>query len=66
MARSEDYKKLFMFAMFYYKLQYEDMLDFYKVCLYLYPEIMPKISDDLFNRLLELAREREKQIWKEK
>ena len=42
------------------------MLNFYKVCSYLYPEIMPKISDDLFNRLLELAREREKQIWEEK
>ena len=66
MARSEDYKKLFMFAMFGYQLQYENMLNFYKVCSYLYPEIMPKISDDLFNRLLELAREREKQIWEEK
>lgn len=66
MARSEDYKKLFMFAMFGYQIQYEDMLDSYKLCSYLYPEIMPKISDDLFDRLLELAREREKQIWEEK
>mgnify|MGYP004583067545 CR=1 FL=1 len=66
MIRSEDYKKLFKFAMFHYQVQYEEMLNYYKVCCRLYPKIMPEISDDLFNRFFELAREREKIIWNEK
>lgn len=66
MIRNNDYKKLFKFAMFDYQVQYEEMLNYYKICCRLYPKIMPEISEDLFNRFLEVAREIENRIWKEK
>ena len=63
MIRNEDYKKLFKLAIFDFATYHEDMIDCYKVCLYLYPDIVPKISEDLFNELLEVAREKEELYW---
>lgn len=63
MIRNEDYKKLFKLAIFDFATYHEDMIDCYKVCSYLYPDIVPKISEELFNELLEVAREKEELYW---
>lgn len=52
MVRDENYTTLFKITSYNY-----DMLEYYKICSLLYPNKVPKISDDLFNRLIEIEKE---------
>lgn len=52
MVRDENYTTLFKITSYDY-----DMLEYYKICSLLYPNKVPKISDDLFNRLIEIEKE---------
>ena len=52
MVRDENYTTLFKITSYDY-----DMLEYYKICSLLYPNKAPKISDDLFNRLIEIEKE---------
>lgn len=51
MVRDENYTTLFKITSNDY-----DMLEYYKICSLLYPNKVPKISDDLFNRLIEIEK----------
>ena len=66
MVRDEDYKSLFRFGLFDYSYHYVDVPYFYKVCSYLYPDRVPKISENLFEEFLKYAKESEKQMRNEK
>lgn len=66
MVRDEDYKSLFRFGLFDYYYHYVDVPYFYKVCSYLYPDRVPKISENLFEEFLKYAKESEKQMRNEK
>lgn len=50
-VRDENYTTLFKITSNDY-----DMLEYYKICSLLYPNKVPKISDDLFNRLIEIEK----------
>lgn len=50
-VRDENYTTLFKITSYDY-----DMLEYYKICSLLYPNKVPKISDDLFNRLIEIEK----------
>ena len=54
----KDYKDLFMFSALY--MYNEDLIRYYKYCSILYPNKVPKISEDIFNELLEIAKEKDK------
>ena len=62
MVRDEDYKSLFRFGLFDYSYHYVDVPYFYKVCSYLYPDRVPKISENLFEEFLKYAKESEKRL----
>lgn len=62
MVRDEDYKNLFRFGMFDYSYHYVDVPHFYKVCSYLYPDRVPKISENLFEEFIKYAKESEKRL----
>lgn len=64
MVRDEDYKNLFKFAMFDYYYHYVNIFYYYNICSYLYPQRVPKISDNLFAELVEYSKEREKRLFK--
>ncbi len=53
----KDYKDLFMFSALY--MYNEDLIRYYKDCSILYPNKVPKISEELFNKLLEVAKEKD-------
>ena len=62
MVRDDDYKSLFRFGLFDYSYHYVDVPYFYKVCSYLYPDRVPKISENLFEKLIKYAKESEKRL----
>ncbi|WP_288518944.1 hypothetical protein [uncultured Brachyspira sp.] len=62
MVRDENYKSLFRFGLFDYSYHYVDVPYFYKVCSYLYPDRVPKISENLFEEFVKYAKEGEKRL----
>ena len=55
----KDYKDLFMFSALEIYSN-EDLICYYKDCSILYPNRVPKISEEIFNELIEIAKEKDK------